>query len=55
MGIEGEQKPSKITRELFQNFYQDVCHSVHDAVKAISEDDQQAAEKVINRRADIKS
>ncbi|NOQ78193.1 MAG: Na/Pi cotransporter family protein [Gammaproteobacteria bacterium] len=53
--IEGEQKPSKITRELFQNFYQDVCHSVHDAVKAISEEDQQAAEKVINRRADIKS
>lgn len=53
--IDGEQKPSEITRELFQNFYQDVCHSVHDAVKAISEDDQQMAEKVINRRADIKS
>ncbi|MCU7938995.1 MAG: Na/Pi symporter [gamma proteobacterium symbiont of Bathyaustriella thionipta] len=52
--IDGEQKPSEVTRELFQNFYQDVCHSVHDAVKAISEDDQQVAEKVINRRADIK-
>jgi len=53
--IEGNKKPGEVTRELFQNFYQEVCHSVHDAVKAISHDDQQAAEKVMNRRADIKS
>ena len=53
--IEGNKKPGEVTRELFQNFYQDVCHSVHDAVKAISHDDQQAAEKVMNRRADIKA
>jgi len=38
-----------------RNYYQDVCHSLQDAVKAISEDDQLVAEKVINRKADIKS
>ena len=53
--IKNDQRPSEVTRELLRNFYQEVCHSVHDAVKAISEEDQQLAEKVINRKADIKS
>ena len=53
--IESDQLPSDITRELLRNYYQDVCHSLQDAVKAISEDDQRVAEKVINRKADIKS
>ncbi len=53
--IESEYKPSEITRELLKTYYQDVCHSVNEAVKAISEDNQLIAEKVINRKAEIKS
>ena len=53
--IESEQKPSEITRELLKTYYLDVCLSVQDAVKAISEEDQLTAEKIINRKADIKA
>ena len=53
--IEGKQMPSEVTRDLLRSYYQNVCQSVHDAVKAISEEDQLLAEKVINRKADIKS
>ena len=38
-----------------KSYYQEVCFSVADAVKAISEGDQLLAEKVINRKAEIKS
>ncbi|MCU7837485.1 MAG: Na/Pi cotransporter family protein [gamma proteobacterium symbiont of Taylorina sp.] len=53
--IENGRPNSEVTRELFNNYYQEVCHSVSDAVKAISENDQQFAEKVINRKADLKT
>lgn len=53
--IEDGRPTSEITRKLLQDYYRDVCHSVSDAVKAISEEDQQFAEKVINRKAEIKS
>ncbi len=53
--IESEQKPSDITRELLKTYYQDVCLSVQDAVTAISEEDQLMAEKIINRKGDIKA
>lgn len=53
--IESEQLPSEITRELLRNYYHNVCHSVEDAIKAITEEDQLIAEKVINRKSEIKS
>ncbi|WP_246539964.1 Na/Pi cotransporter family protein [sulfur-oxidizing endosymbiont of Gigantopelta aegis] len=53
--IESGQVPSKITRELLKNYYQDVCHSVQDAIKAISNNDQLIAEKVILRKSEIKA
>lgn len=53
--IENEHSISDTTRQLFRSYYQDICHSVQDAVKAISEEDQQLAEKVIIRKADIKA
>ena len=52
--IEQDHPASEITRNLFQKYYNDVRLSLDDAVKAISENDQLAAEKVINRKADIK-
>lgn len=45
---------SEVTRELFRNFYHDVCESVEAAIKAITENDQQAAERVIMKKEDMK-
>ena len=52
--IENNHERSEITQELFQNFYWDVCQSVEDAIKAVSKNDQQAAETVINKKMDMK-
>lgn len=52
--IEHNHRSSEVTREMFQNFYQDICQTVADTIEAVSKNDQQAAEKVINKKADIK-
>ena len=52
--IDNNHPSSEITEELFQNFYHDVCQSIKDAVNAVSKNDQQAAELVINKKADMK-
>ncbi len=52
--IEHDHETSEVTKELFRNYYKDVCQSVEDAVTAISENDQLAAEKVINKKEDMK-
>jgi phosphate:Na+ symporter len=52
--IENDHQISDITQELFQQYYIDVCQSAKDAVAAISENDQLMAEKVINKKEDMK-
>ena len=47
-------RASDTTREIFHNFYDDICLTLEETVLAIGENDQQAAEKVINRRTTIK-
>ncbi len=52
--IANNHRASDITQELFQEFYQDVCWTVDNAVKAIGKNDQQAAEFVVNKKTDMK-
>ncbi len=52
--IENEHKASDITREIFHDFYHDICLTLEDTVLAIGQNDQHAAEKIINRRETIK-
>jgi len=52
--IDHNYRSSERTREMFQNFYQEVCQSAENAITAISKNDQQAAEQVINKKADMK-
>ncbi len=49
-----QAQASDVTRELFRNFYRDVCESVEAAIKAITENDQQAAEQVIMKKEEMK-
>ncbi len=53
--IDNNQRISKATREAFDELYKTVHRSVELAVKAIRDDDQQAAAQVIHKKATIRS
>ncbi len=53
--IEHKHKGSEVTRELFKNLYQGIYDTFNQAVKAISKNDEQAAELVISRKSELKS
>lgn len=52
--IDNNYHGSEVTREMFKTFYQDLCQTLDDAVQAISKSDQQAAEKVVNKKMIMK-
>jgi phosphate:Na+ symporter len=53
--ISHNYKPSDITREIFLNFYHDICTTLEDNVTVIENKDQQIAETVINQQQTIKN
>ncbi len=52
--IKKDYRPSDTTREIFMDFYHDICLTLEETAKAISTNDQVIAEQVINRRTAIK-
>jgi len=52
--IKKNYRPSDTTREIFLDFYHDICLTLEETAKAIGTNDQVIAEQVINRRTAIK-
>jgi len=52
--IEHKHKPGETTREIFLDFFHEICATLEENITVIAQYDQRAAEKVINRKAIIK-
>ncbi|MCK5696740.1 MAG: Na/Pi cotransporter family protein [Gammaproteobacteria bacterium] len=52
--IDHKYKVSDLTKEIFLEFYHDICVTLEDSVVVIGQNDQQVAETIINQRRTIK-
>ncbi|MBE9526042.1 MAG: Na/Pi cotransporter family protein [Proteobacteria bacterium] len=52
--VKKDYQPSDTTREIFLDFYHDICLTLEETAKAIGTNDHVIAEQVINRRTAIK-